>query len=403
MRAMGDVSVQRVGVVANLRRFEIRIALLLAAGAIVRLVLAATLVHRSFDMDSVRIIDSTLRSHLSDVYATKRWPYPGGLLPWVLASGGLSRATGIDITFWFKLPSIAADLSIAWLVQSYLGLRGASERRRLAAAALVCLGPSFIAISGYDGQIDALAILPGVAAMYVWERSAARGWAVEERNLAVAVLIGVGGAIKTIPLLLVLCFLPRITGLAARVRFCLVAGLIPLVTVLPWLVTNSHSLSIVLNYEGVGIGPLALATQPALAKDIVLAVGGVGWDSLTVTIQRHGKVLLYVALGLLTALLFVRKPRPERASVLLWLTIYSFMPFFFFQYVIWGLPFFLMAGYVREVALAQALLLVPTILHEGAPWGSAALAWPYVVLMTLTWLFALGSLAVQATRVWRLR
>jgi hypothetical protein len=308
----------------------------------------------------------------------------------------------VDISFWFKLPSIVAELSIAWLVQSYLGMRRASDSTRLAAAALVCLGPSFVAISGYEGQIDAVAILPGVAALYVWERWAS-GTHAEERNLVVALLIGVGGAVKTVPLLLVLCFLPRIRGWGARIRFCVVAAAVPAVTVLPWLVLNPHSLSIVLNYQGVGVGPLALATQPTLAKDVVLAAGGVAFDSLTVTLQQHGKLLLYAALAALTVLLFVRKPRPERAAVVLWLAVYSFMPFFFLQYVIWGLPFFLMAGYLREVAIAQALLLVPTILHEGAPWRSAALAWPYAFLLTLVWLFALGSLAVQARGLWRAR
>jgi uncharacterized membrane protein len=342
-------------------------------------------------MDSVRIVDATLRSHLSAVYATKRWPYPGGLLPWVLASGGLARATGADISFWFKLPSIAADLSIAWLVQSYLGMRGASERVRLIAAALVCLGPSFVAISGYEGQVDAIAILPGVAALYVWERGG-------DRSLIVPLLIGLGGAIKTVPLLLVLCFLPHIDGWAARVRFCIAAALVPALTVVPWVLTNPHSLSIITNYAGVGIGPLALATQPTLAEDVVLAHGSVGFDGLTAALQNHGKLLLYAALLALAVLLFARRPRPDRGAVLLWLTVYAFMPFFFFQYAIWGLPFFLIVGYLREVVVAQALLLAPLILHEGAPWSGTALAWVYATALTLAWLFAVGALAIQARR-----
>ena len=177
--------------------YGVRLALLLTVGATVRLLMAMLLVHRSYDMDSVRIVEATLRSHFSLVYDTRRWPYPGGLLPWVLASGWLSRLTGGDISIFFKLPSIAADVGIAWLVQAMLGLRGASPARRLAGAALVSLGPSFIAISGYEGQIDGVAALPALGALYCWQRGR-HGAATPARDTAVALLVGLATAIKTI-------------------------------------------------------------------------------------------------------------------------------------------------------------------------------------------------------------
>ncbi len=100
-----------------------------------------------------------------------RWPYPSGFLPWILAADWLTRHIGHHFDGWVQLPQIFADAALAWFVQDFLRLRGCSERLRLTAAAVVAFGPSFFIVSGYHGQIDSLAILPAVAALYVWERS----------------------------------------------------------------------------------------------------------------------------------------------------------------------------------------------------------------------------------------
>lgn len=384
--------------------FPQKLALLLGAGAVIRLCLAVLLIHGSYDMDSVRIVDSTLRSHPGSIYLTGRWPYPGGLLPWVFAAGSLARASGVDISVWFKLPEIAADLGIAWLVQAFLGLRGESQRRRLASAALVSLGPSFIAISGYEGQIDALAVLPGVAAMYVWERSAdirLGGPPSERARSAVALLIGVGAAIKTVPILLVLAFLPRLRGWWARGRFSGLAVAVPLLSVLPWLALNPNSLSIILKYSGIGVGPLALIVQPSITKDILVKGANVPFHGPSMMLENHGKLILFSVLALAALLVVARRPRPEVAAAVLWLAVYAAIPYFFFQYVLWGLPFLLMAGFLGGVATAQAILFVPTILWEARPWQSQSVIWPYYVSMTLAWAIAVMSLVVRALHLYR--
>jgi hypothetical protein len=50
------------------------------------------------------------------------------------------------------------------------------------------LGPSFIDISGYHGQIDSVAILPAVLALMVWERRPQ-----PTRSVRAGLLIGLGG------------------------------------------------------------------------------------------------------------------------------------------------------------------------------------------------------------------
>ena len=109
---------------------------------------------------------NTYGGNIDGVY----WPYPPGYLAWLVGAIELSDVTGLDLHGLLNVLPILADVAIAALVHIYLGWRGAGGGVRLAGFALVMLGPAFLAISGYHGQIDPVAILPGVLALMVWER-----------------------------------------------------------------------------------------------------------------------------------------------------------------------------------------------------------------------------------------
>jgi hypothetical protein len=87
------------------------------------------------------------------------------------------------------------------------------------------------------------------------------------------------------------------------------------------------------------------------------------------------------------------------AAVLLWLIVYVFSPAFFFQYVVWGLPFFLMAGYLKQVALLQLTLLPPTLIFYMSPWEDGAIARVYVPIMAAVWLASVAALLFQARKI----
>ena len=129
-----------------------------------------------FEAVARRTIDNPLHLY---AYGDFGWAYPPGDLPWLVGAAKLDDWTGLPFQGVVQVPSILADLGIAAAVHYYLGMRGASEGQRVAGFALVMFGPVFIAISGYHGQIDAVAILPAVLALIVWERSSgsARAWA----------------------------------------------------------------------------------------------------------------------------------------------------------------------------------------------------------------------------------
>lgn len=281
------------------------------------------------------------------------------------------------------------------MVQAFLGSRGATDRTRLAAAVLVSLGPSFLAISGYHGQIDALAILPAALALYVWDRPEP----FSSRAVTAGLLIGVGAAFKTVPGLMLLALLPSVRS-KRETGELVIATLAPvLLAFAPYVLTAGLPALHTFLYRGVaGVGGLSLLAQP----DLPMAFLGIGPETpspLFQAVTGHGGVITAAGLGLVALIGFRSRASARVMAVVLWLAVYAFGVNFFFQYLLWGLPFSLMAGYVREVALAQAALLIPTAVFYLRPWHHVIVAVAYSTLMILVWAAACCGLGLQARRL----
>jgi len=353
-----------------------------------------------YDMESFRLVRDALDQGAVSVYAffahrgIFRWPYPPGFFPWIYASGCIATLGGPSFEFLIRVPTILADAGIAWVVQDFLGRSGQSLRTRLWAAALVSLGPSFVVIAGYHGQFDALAILPGVLAVSLWSRTAS-----PSRALTAGLLIGVGGALKTVPLLLVLALLPTARSKREGITLLAAVALPAVVAFLPFAIAGTLPTTRILLYRGLpGLGDLSLAAQPDLAQ-LGLGIATPAASGLTKALVEHGS--LVVGAGLLAVVAVgarTRGPAPQMAAFL-WLAVYAFGVNFFFQYVVWGLPFFLMAGYVRAVCVAQLALIPPTFLYYLGPWHRTVVAVAYAALMIALWVWALGGFGVLARRL----
>jgi Glycosyltransferase family 87 len=368
---------------------------LTATGVVIRIVLAFTTVGSQYDMQSYQLVRMQLALHPLHVYAGLpvgngyRWPYPPALFPWIALAGKLSAVTGLAFHGFIKLPAIAADAALGWLVQAFLGRRGARLQLRVLAASLVLLGPVFVGISGYLGQFDALAILPAFAALMVWEDPRVR-----DRALVAGALIGVGAAFKTVPILMLVALLPSTRGRREAAVLVGTAVGVVLVALAPYAITELGALRTQLHYTGVpGTGGLSLAVQPDYARRW-LSVPYVKPNSLFQLLYQHGQVYTATLMAALLAFMWWRRVGAVAASVILWLTIYALGSGFLFQYFVWGLPFFLAAGYVWRSAALQAVSLVPMALAYFGPWRSDGPVALYVVVMLVLWGCFMAALAV---------
>lgn len=265
-----------------------------------------------------------------------------------------------------RVPAILADAALAGLV--WIGLAGRGERQRLVAAALIAFGPVFITIAAYSAQIDSVAILPSVAALLAWERFEG-GWS---RALVAGLLIGIAGAIKTVPLLMLLALAPTSRSLRETMTLFGAALAILLISLAPFLLADSGGVLGLRRYAGSpGMGGLSLVLQPDLAQAWITHL--VPFSALTTWLFLRHSWIPNLALAAAFVAVAVRlRPQPREAAAFLWLLVLAFGSGFFFQYLVWLLPFLLLAGYTTATALLQVVVTVPMLIFYVPAWHTSA-------------------------------
>lgn len=378
---------------------------LIGVGVVGRTIVAFKTYGFTYDMDSLVAVRAALGDDVLNAYTTvnsgqyNRWPYLSGYFPFVTGSGKLADLFGVPFHGTIQLAPIMADAAIAWLVQDHLGRRGAGERARLAAVALVALGPSFWAISGFHGQLDSVAILPAVLALWLWERSEPG----VRRALIAGALIGVGVSIKTIPGLMLLALLPSVRSFREAAALAVPAVTLPLALLAPWLIADPNgTLDALRTHRAlVGFGGISLLAQPGLA-DPWLSQEPLELSGLSEFLADKEFVLTALLMAPFMALVQLRRTPPTTAAALLFCALPLFNIGFSFQYVVWALPFALMAGYLWQVAAVQVALLLPTVMFEWHPFDPPP-STLYVVLMIGTWATATAGVVMLALRIYRER
>ncbi len=371
---------------------------IILAGTIVRLVVAFATHGLPYDVQSWSIVRTAFSQHPLHVYGLVNqggnfhWPYPPGFFPLMLVASGAADVFG-GFTHLVRVPSVLADAALAWLVA--YGLAGrVSERARLAATALVAFGPVFIVVSGYAAQIDEVAILPAVIALLVWER-APEG----RRAVYAGVLIGLAGSIKTVPLAMVLALAPSARSRRELLLLFGSAAAVFAVSLAPFLIADSSAVLELRHYQGApGMGGLTLVLQPDLAQiwlsKFVTVNPVVKWLSIT-----HGGPYNVAILAAYALYAWRYRPEPRTAAALLWLVVFAFGAGFFFQYLVWGLPFFLLGGYLLATAVLQLVVTIPMIIYYTGPRpGSDSVAYFYVPPMLVVWAMWVAGAGVLVRR-----
>jgi uncharacterized membrane protein len=379
------------------RRELAALAALLAAGVAIRCWIGFSNRGVSYDMDSIYIVANLLSVHPLHVYEAFRWPYPGGFFPMLLACRAIAHGLAVPLWAVVKVPTILADTGIAGALWWGLGRLGASRVQRWAGAALVALGPSMILISGYHGQIDASAILPGLLAVIIWQLDR------PHRSLLAGVLIGVGASIKTVPLFLVLALLPSVRSVREALTLVALSVSIPLVSIAPFLIADGHATlhSLTANKGIPGWGGLSLLAQPGLVH---------GWQDGAVVhlsgvnrfLYDHQNLIVGLAVLLAGAYAFRRRLQAVDAAALIWLVVYATNPDMAFQYFVWGIPFFLLARRPLEVAALQLVLALPAA-ELYFRFALPSLGWAYVPLMDLVWCALAAGVALALRPRWSSR
>ena len=161
----------------------------------------------------------------------------------------------------------------------------------------------------------------------------------------------------------------------------------------------------VVGYSGIsGIGGITLVMQPGFSENFLLSFPPtVEPNWLLIRVLTHDGLLNAIWMGGLALFLARCRPRPVDAAVLVWLAVYVFATGFFFQYVIWGLPFFLLAGHVGKVVLLQAAYIGPAVIFYMRPWPDDEIVIPYAAVMIAIWVALAVALTRWGSRLWRER
>ncbi len=387
--------------------FRGQLLAVLVAGAAIRALLIALHPGEYFDMQALAVVGGLFARAPLHLYALEprpmfegltlyAWPYPPGFLPVAALLHWLSVHAGASVSRLDRSLVSVADLALAWVMQAGLGRLGRPDRERLAAAALVALGPAFFMVSGMHGQIDAVAWLPAIAGVLVWERRQGRA-----HVLAAGALVGLGIAIKTVPGVALLGL--ALTARSRRELALLLgsAALVVAATLAPFAIVAPHALAPIVDYRGFpGRAGVALLLQPSLATQL-MAGHAESFDATTRFLLGHASLVL--APVLLAVWVLARRRRLSAADTVtaLLLGVYVFAPAVLPQYWLWIVPFLILGRRYRAAAIYQLVMLAPlalTYIFLAEPWDTLRLPetlvrYGYVPLM---WLITVGLLVALA-------
>jgi hypothetical protein len=327
------------------------LAAAVAIAAVVRLI-PASIVYGSDDVAGWH--------RLSDTMALKGDPYSTGLVnwpplwPWIVhAEAKLTTLLGLPFHFVVKLGPLLADLGITAVLFLVAARGGRSPRGAFAFAMLFALNPVSIFTTSFHGQFDGIAALFGLLAVVSADA--------RPKGIASGLWLGLGGLTKTWPLI----FLPALlrVGDWRRRGYVAYLALLPAVATVVLtldLVVPNEARQYVLNYQSFpywwGVTSLNLYSP------------GEPWTWYA----AHGNDVLYVAF--LVVLVLCRHRSNAQTALAMVLTFYVFTPGYGTQYLVWVLPFALLAdtGWaIAYSALAGVELLAEYIMRpwDGGHWG----------------------------------
>ena len=277
-----------------------------------------------------------------NIYAETRglYPYTPISLPIPGLILALSLASGWPFPVLMKIPAILGDLGIVWLL-SHMGSgeAGVSRNRGLAWALTYALNPIGILIAGFQGNIVTLVAFVCLISYYLLERSRKAIPPGRDQVLS-AVVLGIAIALRGFPVLIAPIFALRLRR-TSWMRYLMLAALPSVMSLAPYFaVTPGDVLREVFGYSGQPIlGWAALVRATAFLQGDFQTT--VTWLLESVRISKIAFLGAYSAL--VAVCLRAGWFSTLRATMLVWLLFYSIYGGVAPQYLVWLIPFAIVA------------------------------------------------------------
>jgi hypothetical protein len=331
-----------------------------------------------FDIDSYRLVtDALLRGQEVYTAVAGRHPY----LPFqMVIMGGmasLAAATGLPYVVAMKLPAMLADVALTGLIYRAVAYdRGREWAAYL--ALLYALNPVSLLVTSYHGQFEAVTLLLLVAAWWLYER---------RRVGASGAALGLAILNKTWPVLFLPVVVLRLPSWRARIGYSALALAVPALAVVAYLLAfdadPAPMLGRALTHRGnAGYwGPSAVVFPTAAV-----------WPGLQPLVDGLLLVRNWLLLAAaLLALWWTQRQSALDAFLTLLLAVFAVTVGIGIQWLVWLVPFALLAGqdrWLRLYSLAAAFMLTVHLygLHM-VPWLAE-----WLPAASLDWLIRLSAL-----------
>jgi len=341
-----------------------RIILILCLALFIRAI-PACLFFGSYDSFILDKIYSAVKSaDRYEVYNLHAFEHSPGFFWYLGMIDFFVKLTAIPFHIVFKFPAIFADLAITFLIyRSFLNLSSPPEAASNKAA-LYALNPAAILITAVNGQVDSILAFFCFLAWYFWKFGS-------NFRIASAVFLGIGAVIKEIPVILIPAFWGKLKRFKER-RDYFIFFLLPvaIAAVIAYFTTGLGFIANLMKYQSSsGFWGVSLISR-YLANNI----GSGLFAGLPLFIRQYMRYISLAVLGFVWAACF--KKKEALSSILLVFTAFYFVaPGFAPQYLVWVIPFAVMAGdpmlrpYTIFVSIVLALWYTP-ILVTGDPTAS---------------------------------
>jgi len=348
---------------ATQRRPVVLAGLVVAIAFVVRLIPAVALpVGASYDIDSFRLVAETfLRGE--GVYSSSsvagRHPYLPFQVYLIGAAMWVSQKTGLPFIFAIKGVPILADLALTALIFYVILRSGKSARDAFVRSLLYALNPVSVLVSAYHGQFDAVPALLLALSWCFWrfDNATTRGLLLSALALGFAVLD------KTWPALFLPIVLLRLRSVRKSITYGLVTVAVPMLFTGLYIVVFREDpaplLGRALTHAGVpgwwGTGDVVSLVKTAT-----------GWGEPILNWLEHcSRWLVFTAVGL--SYWITRRQNSLEALVTALLALYVSTVGFGLQWVLWVVPFALLAGDLRATIQAMNWYVLGSLIYL-LPW-----------------------------------